>query len=87
MKYVLQGKPVLLYATFASRRLRQRVLEWAGQGFQVDGSFAETDKGEVDPQTDNVVRANANRLRARLAEIHRGDGRFDSVVIGVPRGV
>src|SRR5215469_6135993 len=39
-----------------------------------------------DPQTDNVVRVNANRLRSRLAEYYLADGRFDAVVIDVPRG-
>ena len=39
-----------------------------------------------DPQTDNVVRVSANRLRGKLAEYYRGDGRADAVVIDVPRG-
>ena len=39
-----------------------------------------------DPQTDNVVRVNANRLRSRLAEYYHGDGRSDPVVIDFPKG-
>jgi tetratricopeptide (TPR) repeat protein len=39
-----------------------------------------------DPQTDNVVRVNANRLRGKLAEYYRGDGRSDALVVDVPRG-
>ena len=39
-----------------------------------------------DPQTDNVVRVSANRLRAKLAEYYRGDGRADAVAIDIPRG-
>src|SRR6266567_6980275 len=39
-----------------------------------------------DPQTDNVVRVNANRLRGKLAEYHQGTGYSDPVVIDLPRG-
>lgn len=39
-----------------------------------------------DPQTDNIVRVNANRLRSKLAEYYQRSGQLDSVVIGLPRG-
>ena len=39
-----------------------------------------------DPQTDNVVRVNANRLRGRLAEYYHRGGQSDPVVIDFPKG-
>lgn len=39
-----------------------------------------------DPQIDNVVRVNANRLRGKLAEYYHGSGQSDPVVIDLPRG-
>jgi hypothetical protein len=39
-----------------------------------------------DPQTDNVVRVNANRLRSKLAEYYVGSGHLDPLVIELPRG-
>jgi predicted ATPase len=39
-----------------------------------------------DPQTDNVVRVNANRLRSKLAEYYLGSGHLDPVMIELPRG-
>jgi tetratricopeptide (TPR) repeat protein len=38
------------------------------------------------PQIDNVVRVNANRLRSRLAEYYLTSGRADRIVIEIPRG-
>src|SRR5437868_6692940 len=38
-----------------------------------------------DPQTDNVVRVNANRLRSRLAEYYHRSGQSDPVVIDLPK--
>ena len=38
------------------------------------------------PQTDNLVRVAANRLRSKLAEYYHGSGQADAVVIDLPRG-
>ena len=39
-----------------------------------------------DPQTDNLVRVTANRLRSKLAEYYHRSGRSDRVMIDLPRG-
>src|SRR5438034_11777305 len=39
---------------------------------------------DYDPKRDAVVRAEASRLRARLAEYYLGDGRKDLVLIELP---
>ena len=39
-----------------------------------------------DPRTDSVVRVEAHRLRVRLSDYYAGDGQYDQVVIGLPRG-
>ncbi len=39
-----------------------------------------------DPQTDNIVRVNANRLRGKLAEYYHASGPQDPIVIDLPRG-
>lgn len=39
-----------------------------------------------DPQTDNLVRVNANRLRSRLAEYYHRSGHSDAIVIDIPKG-
>jgi tetratricopeptide (TPR) repeat protein len=52
----------------------------------VIGSMVFRRGGAFDPQTDNVVRVSANRLRGKLAEYYRGDGRADALVIDLPRG-
>lgn len=39
-----------------------------------------------DPQTDNIVRVNANRLRGKLAEYYQHSGQSDPVMIDLPRG-
>jgi tetratricopeptide (TPR) repeat protein len=39
-----------------------------------------------DPQTDNIVRVNANRLRSKLAEYYHRSGRMDPVTIDLPKG-
>lgn len=45
------------------------------------------DRGDdFDPRTDTIVRVNARRLRARLADYYRGEGRRDPVVIEMPKG-
>ena len=39
-----------------------------------------------DPSQDSVVRTEASRLRARLAEYYIGEGKHDGIVIEVPKG-
>jgi len=39
-----------------------------------------------DPKVDPIVRTEAIRLRARLAEYYQGDGREDPIVIELPKG-
>jgi tetratricopeptide (TPR) repeat protein len=39
-----------------------------------------------DPQTDNIVRVNANRLRSKLAEYYHLSGQLDPVLIDLPKG-
>jgi adenylate cyclase len=41
---------------------------------------------DFDPKQDSIVRTEAGRLRARLAEYYAGDGRDDSIVIELPKG-
>src|SRR6266567_4674809 len=43
-------------------------------------------KPGFDPQQDSVVRSEAARLRARLAEYYDGEGMGDSLVIELPKG-
>jgi TolB-like protein len=45
------------------------------------------DRGEAfDPRIDTIVRAQARRLRAKLEQYYREDGRLDPIVIEVPKG-
>src|SRR5580700_6366793 len=39
-----------------------------------------------DPSQDSIVRTEASRLRARLAEYYVGQGKDDGIVIDVPKG-
>ncbi|MBV8476782.1 MAG: hypothetical protein JOZ36_08960, partial [Acidobacteria bacterium] len=39
-----------------------------------------------DPTTDNIVRVEARRLRTRLAEYYASEGRFDPLLIDIPKG-
>ena len=39
-----------------------------------------------DPTADNIVRVEARRLRTRLAEYYASDGRFDPLLIDIPKG-
>ena len=41
---------------------------------------------DFDPRTDAIVRAEANRLRARLDQYYSSEGKYDSIRISVPRG-
>jgi len=45
------------------------------------------DRGEsFDPRDDTIVRVQARRLRAKLKEYYRGEGRVDPVAIAIPKG-
>ncbi len=39
-----------------------------------------------DPQTDNLVRVSANRLRSKLVEYYHRSGQSDPIVIDIPKG-
>src|SRR5450755_49508 len=41
---------------------------------------------DFDPQTDNLVRVNAARLRSKLAEYYLNSGPRDPIVIALPKG-
>lgn len=41
---------------------------------------------DFDPQTDNLVRVSANRLRGKLAEYYHRAGHGDPVIIDIPKG-
>ena len=43
-------------------------------------------KSDHDPSQDSIVRTEARRLRARLAEYYMGEGKDDGIVIDVPKG-
>ena len=45
------------------------------------------DRGvEFDPRVDTIVRAEARRLRGKLADYYRGPGQTDPILIDVPKG-
>lgn len=62
----------------------------AGEGHQlkelVIGAEVFERGAEFDPQTDNVVRVNANRLRSKLAEYYQQSGAADPILISIRRG-
>jgi TolB-like protein/Flp pilus assembly protein TadD len=43
-------------------------------------------KPDHDPSQDSIVRTEAGRLRARLAEYYLGEGKADAIVIELPKG-
>src|ERR1700683_3859329 len=43
-------------------------------------------KPDHDPAQDSIVRTEASRLRARLAEYYVGEGKDDGTVIELPKG-
>src|SRR5437763_10453953 len=43
-------------------------------------------KADYDPKLDSIVRTEAGRLRARLAEYYAGDGGSDPMVLELPQG-
>lgn len=87
---------VLASTTFASserlrRFLRYIVEEWlAGRGEGLKeypiGTEVCDRPGDFDPRADPVVRVEARRLRARLADFYAGEGRGATLVISVPKG-
>lgn len=42
--------------------------------------------GDFDPRVDTIVRTNVRRLRSKLEDYYRGEGRNDPVLIQVPKG-
>lgn len=44
------------------------------------------ERPEYNPAEDNLVRVSARQLRNKIAEYYEGDGRFDDVVLEVPKG-
>jgi TolB-like protein/Tfp pilus assembly protein PilF len=62
--------------TLAGEPLKESIL-----GVEVFGRPA-----EYDPRLDPIVRVEARRLRARLAEYYAGPGALDPVVIEIPKG-
>jgi TolB-like protein len=43
-------------------------------------------KPDYDPKQDSIVRTEAGRLRARLAEYYAGEGRAEPIIIELPKG-
>src|SRR5437762_2634587 len=43
-------------------------------------------KPDYDPKQDSIVRTEAGRLRARLAEYYSGEGSADPLIIELPKG-
>src|SRR5262245_24046151 len=39
-----------------------------------------------DPRTDPIVRVQARRLRARLAQYYQAEGRADEIIVELPKG-
>jgi TolB-like protein len=62
----------------------------AGQGDQLKESVIAIEvfrrQPDYDPRQDSVVRTEAAKLRARLAEYYAGEGAADTVVIEMPKG-
>lgn len=70
------------------RFLAERHLE--GSGNQLKESVIAVEvfgrKTDHDPSQDSIVRTEAGRLRARLAEYYMGEGKDDGIVIELPKG-
>ena len=70
------------------RYLAERCLE--GNASQLKESVIAVEvfdrKPDHDPSHDSIVRTEAGRLRARLAEYYLGDGKDDPIVIELPKG-
>ncbi len=91
-----QLEHILGSETFASTPLLSRFLKYVVEhGIRADPTPLKEytlgvevfDRGDdFDPRADTIVRVNARRLRARLADYYRGEGRRDPVVIEMPKG-
>ena len=64
--------------TLAGRDDRLKEYTIAIEAFDRDESF--------DPQTSNIVRVEAGRLRRRLEAYYNGSGRYDAIRIDLPKG-
>lgn len=64
--------------TLAGRHLQLKEYTIAIEAFDRDESF--------DPQTSNIVRVEAGRLRRRLEAYYNGSGRYDPIRIDLPKG-
>lgn len=83
-------------ATFSASPRMQDFLRYvveetlAGRGSEIKGYSLALEvfrRGDsFDPANDSVVRVEAARLRRTLAAYYEGEGRDDSVVIGIPKG-
>ena len=85
------ASPGFVNADRLSRFLRfvvERTL--AGEGDQLKEYLLGTEvfdrSADYDPRLDSIVRVEARRLRAKLAEYYAGPGQGDPIVIGVDKG-
>ena len=85
------ASPGFVNADRLSRFLRfvvERTL--AGEGDQLKEYLLGTEvfdrPSDYDPRLDSIVRVEARRLRAKLAEFYEGPGRLDPIVIRVDKG-
>src|ERR1043166_5726551 len=91
----LELQRVLESAGFARNERLSRFLRFVVEG-RLEGRDAELKESiigvevfgspDYDPKQDSLVRTEAGRLRARLAEYYAGEGRGDPVIIELPKG-
>jgi TolB-like protein len=88
---LILASPGFVNADRLSRFLRfvvERTL--AGEGDQLKEYLLGTEvfdrPSDYDPRLDSIVRVEARRLRAKLAEYYEGPGRLDPIVIRVDKG-
>ena len=88
---LILASPGFVNADRLSRFLRfvvERTL--AGEGDQLKEYLLGTEvfdrTSDYDPRLDSIVRVEARRLRAKLAEYYEGPGRLDPIVIRVDKG-
>jgi adenylate cyclase len=90
-----QLERVLESASFTGNERRSRFLRFVVEG-HLEGRDSELKEsviamevfgnGDYDPKQDSIVRTEAGRLRARLAEYYAGEGSGDAVIIELPKG-
>jgi hypothetical protein len=90
-----QLERVLASASFTANERRSRFLRFVVEG-HLEGRDNELKESVIalevfgardyDPKQDSIVRAEAGRLRARLAEYYAGEGSGDTVIIELPKG-